>query len=295
MNVLLIGKRGQLAGELIRAFMPLGNLEAVDYPDFDITSKEMVEKTVKSIKPDLVINASAYTNVDLAESERDKAFAVNAAGPGYLALACKEIGIPLIHYSTDFVFDGTKTTPYVETDQTNPHSAYGESKLKGEQEILAVTDAALVFRLAWLYTTSGNSFVSKVQQWAMKNKTLTIVDDQVGNPTWARFTAEATAMIVRQGLCSGKPLNEWVKERNGVYHLTSSGEASRYDWGCEILRLASEDKTFTAEEIIRGKTVDFPAPAERPAYSPLDCSKVEKTFDISVPDWKTQLRLCMGK
>lgn len=295
MKTLLIGKRGQLAGELMRTFMPLGEMIAIDYPEFDITKPELVEEAIHSSAPDLVINASAYTNVDLAESEKNKAFAVNASGPGYAADACAKLHIPMIHYSTDFVFNGEKTTPYLETDQPDPISVYGESKYEGEQAILGKTNAAFIFRLAWLYTAASNSFVSKVQQWATKNTILTIVDDQTGNPTWARFTAEATAAIIRQGLCSGINLYDWVQARNGVYHLTSSGKANRYEWGCEILKLASEEKQFAVKEVLPGKTINFPAPARRPAYSVLDCSKAEKTFGICILDWKTQLRLCMGK
>lgn len=294
MKIFIVGEKGQLASELIRAFMPLGETISTDYPRFDISNKSQVQEAISHALPDVVINASAYTNVDLAETERAKAAAVNTSGPGFLSAVCKEYQIPMIHYSTDFVFDGKKRSPYVETDQPNPLSFYGKTKYDGETAILGETDSALIFRLAWLYTVGGNSFISKAQQWAMKNEKLTFVDDQVGNPTWARYTALATASIVRQADLSSGSLYEWIKERNGVYHLTSSGEASRYDWGCEILRLSADRYSFKVKEIIRGKTIDFPSPAERPAYSALCCDKAANAFKVHIPDWKTQLKLCMG-
>lgn len=289
MKILLIGEKGQLAWELIRTLMPLGEVVPVDYPAFDISNNSQIEETLSSVSPDLVINASAYTNVDLAETEKEKAMTVNADGPGWLAQICAREQTPLIHYSTDFVFDGTRRTPYVETDKPNPVNVYGLSKLKGEEAIQAETDSALIFRLAWLYSARGNNFVTKFLEWASKYETVRVVDDQIGNPTWARFVAEATACLLAQSLPSELSLYEWVRERNGVYHLTSAGEASRYDWACKIWELAPNRERLKLKELIAAKSVDFPTPAARPEYTPLDCGKAETTFGIHVPGWEKQL------
>ncbi len=289
MKILLIGEKGQLAWELIRTLMPIGEVIPVDYPAFDITDKSQIEDTVSAIQPDLVINASAYTDVDRAETEREKALAVNAEGPGWLAQICHKCGISLIHYSTDFVFDGTKQTPYTESDAPNPINFYGLSKLKGEQAIQNETDSALIFRLAWLYSARGNNFVNKFLEWAKKYETIKVVDDQVGNPTWARFVAEATAAILAQSFCGGSPLTDWVRQRAGVYHLTSGGEASRYDWACKILEYAPDREQLRVKEVLRAKNKDFPTSAARPAYSPLDCGKIVKVSQITISNWESQL------
>lgn len=289
MKILIIGEKGQLAWELIRTLMPIGEVIPIGYPAFDICQKTQIEETVNSVNPDLVINAAAYTNVDLAETEKDKAMAVNAEGPGWLAKACAKRRIPLIHYSTDYVFDGTKRTPYVETDKPNPINVYGLSKFKGEEAIQTATDSALIFRLAWLYSARGSNFVTKFLEWASKYETVRVVDDQIGNPTWAQFVAEATACILAQSLPSGLSLYEWVRERNGIYHLTSAGEASRYDWACKIWELAPNRENLKLKEIQRAKSADFPTPAIRPIYSVLDCGKLGKESNISIPPWGKQL------
>ncbi len=290
MKILLIGERGQLAWELIRTLMPIGEIYPVDFPQFDISDKTQIRDTVKAVAPDIIINASAYTNVDLAETEKEKAMAINADGPGWLAAACASKKIPLIHYSTDFVFDGTKNTPYVEIDQPNPINIYGLSKWKGEQAIQQETGAALIFRLAWLYSMRGNSFVTKFLEWAKKYETIRVVDDQIGNPTWARFVAEATATVLSQAIATEMLLYDWFTEKKGIYHLTSNGEASRYDWACEIYKNTPNKENLFVKEIKPAKTVDFPAPAQRPAYSSLDCWKVKSSFMISVPSWENQLK-----
>jgi dTDP-4-dehydrorhamnose reductase len=293
MKILIIGEKGQLAWELIRTLKPIGEVIPVGYPAFDISQKIQIEDTVSSVNPDLVINAAAYTNVDLAETEKDKAMAINAEGPGWLAKACAKRRIPLIHYSTDYVFDGTKRTPYVETDKPNPINVYGLSKLKGEEAIQAETDSALIFRLAWLYSSRGNNFVKKVLEWAAKYETIRVVDDQIGNPTWARFVAEAAACVLAQSLPSRLSLYEWVCERNGIYHLTSAGEASRYDWACKIWELAPNRENLKLKKIQRAKSADFPTPAVRPMYSALDCGKINDYFLCFAPIWAVGLTYMM--
>jgi len=293
MKILLIGEKGQLAWELARTLMPIGDIVPVDYPAFDISNKEQILETVYSVVPDLVINASAYTDVDRAETEKEKAMAINAAGPGWLAEICRSKNIPVIHYSTDFVFDGMKKSPYVETDIPNPINFYGRTKLKGEEAVLNATESALIFRLAWLYSSRGNNFMKKFLEWAGKYEIIKVVDDQVGNPTWARFVAEATASILAESLSSDLPLYNWIKEHKGIYHLTSSGYTSRYEWSCKIWEFASNRENLKIKRVERAKTVDFPTPAGRPAYSALDCGLVKRTFSINIPSWEEQLQKCM--
>jgi len=288
LKILLIGERGQLAWELIRTLMPIGEVISVDFPAFDISNRTQISDTLSTIKPELVINASAYTNVDLAETEKEIAMAVNADGPGWLARECNRRRFLLIHYSTDFVFDGSKRTPYVETDKPNPINVYGLSKLKGEESIQAETDSALIFRLAWLYSARGNNFVTKFLEWAAKYETVRIVDDQIGNPTWARFVAEATASVLAQAMPSGLSLYDWVREKNGVYHLTSAGEASRYDWAQKIWELAPNRDMLKLKEIQRANSADFPTPAERPMYTALDCGKIKQSCRTNVSNWIKQ-------
>lgn len=293
MKILLIGEKGQLGWELVRTLMPISEVVSVNYPVFDITDPRQVEDTVSAVRPDLVINPSGYTDVDQAESEPEKAMAVNAEGPGWLAQICHARRIPLIHYSTDFVFDGTKRTPYVETDMPNPINVYGLSKLIGEEAIRNATDSFLIFRLAWLYSTRGNNFVNKFLEWAKKYETVKVVDDQVGNPTWARFVAEATAAILAQSLCTDEPLTDWMSQRVGVYHLTSGGEASRYDWACKIWEYAPNRDQLVVKEVLKAKSTDFPTLAERPVYSPLNCGKTEAVFGFITPQWQIQQKYCL--
>lgn len=294
MKILLIGEKGQLAWELARTLMPIGNVVPVDYPIFDINNKEQILETVHSVIPDLVINASAYTDVDRAETEKEKAMAINADGPGWLAEICQSKKIPVIHYSTDFVFDGMKKSPYVETDIPNPINYYGRSKLKGEEAILNATESALIFRLAWLYSSRGNNFMKKFLEWAEKYEIIKVVDDQVGNPTWARFVAEATASILAESFSSDLSLYNWMKERKGIYHLTSSGYANRYEWSCKIWESAPNRENLKIKRIERAKTVDFPTPAVRPAYSALDCALIKRVFSINIPSWEEQLQKCIN-
>lgn len=288
MKILLIGENGQLAWELIRTLMPIGEVIAVDFPKFDISNKNHITNTINTISPDLVINASAYTDVDGAETHRELAMAVNADGPGWVANVCNAQKIPLIHYSTDFVFDGTKTTPYVETDKTNPINFYGRSKLHGESAIQNELDASLIFRLAWLYSARGNNFVTKFLQWAKEKETIRIVDDQVGSPTWARFVAEATAAILAQSKGLEISLYDWIRQRNGIYHLTCEGEASRYEWACKIWEYAPNRENLKLREIIPAKSSDFNTVARRPAYSPLDCRKVTEVLHAKIQSWQKQ-------
>lgn len=290
MKILLIGEKGQLAWELIRTLMPIGEVVSVDYPSFDIRNKKQTADTVNAVSPDIVINASAFTDVDGAESNQSEAMAINADGPGWLSQTCHERKIPVIHYSTDFVFDGTKATPYIETDKPNPINIYGLSKLRGEEAVQSETDAFLIFRLAWLYSARGNNFVTKFLQWAKEKETIRVVDDQVGSPTWARFVAEATAAILAQSKGQEISLYDWVLQRSGIYHLTCQGEASRYEWAKKTLDLIPNRNKLLVREVISAKTHDFKTVALRPFFTPLGSKKI----NLSIPTWQSQLTLFLS-
>lgn len=287
MKILLLGNTGQLGWELQRTLLPLGDVMAVDYPAIDLSKPETMRGLVQQSAPDVIINATAYTAVDKAENERDLAFAINAHSAGVLAEEAKKRGTLVIHYSTDYVFDGKKGALYNEVDKTHPLNVYGESKLAGEQAIQTIGGNYLILRTAWVYSNRRDSFVAKVLQWSRQNETLKIVDDQVSNPTWARMLAEASSLLLARGV-------NYLTERKGLYHLAGGGYASRLEWAREILRLDSKAQEQIIKETLPAATKDFPTPALRPLYSPLDCSKFTETFEVELPPWSHALALAMN-
>ena len=287
MKILLLGKTGQLGWELNRTLLPLGEVQVVDYPEINLAEADNLRVFVRAFAPHVIVNATAYTAVDRAESERDLAFAINATGPAILAEEARMLGAALIHYSTDYVFDGKKGTAYVETDLPHPLNVYGESKLAGEQAIQAVDGNYLIFRTAWVYSNRRDSFVAKVLRWARQNETLRIVDDQISNPTWARMLAEITGLILARG-------TEYIEEHKGLYHLAGDGYASRLEWAKEILAHDPDPREQITKEVLPASTKDFPTPAVRPLFSALDCRKFSGEFDLHLPDWKAVQKLAMG-
>lgn len=292
MNILLFGKNGQLGSEFQRILPKLGKTTFLDYEDLDLCDLHALEQVMNDLKPTLIVNASAYTAVDRAETEQETAMKVNALAPGAMADWTHKNGASLIHYSTDYVFDGKKGAPYTETDPTNPLNVYGRSKLAGEENIQGAGEAYLILRTSWVYSAGGAGFVSKVLEWARKNQTLKIVDDQISNPTWARDLAEATFSLIS---AHRDRLQAVLKERRGVYHLAGGGYASRYEWARQIL---ANDPNRT-EQLVRSlepaSSEEFPLPAARPLFSALDCSKFKQTFGFSLPDWEESLRRAMAK
>lgn len=289
MNILLLGSTGQLGWELHRAVATLGPVTPLDYPQIDFSQPESLRSLLRGLpqKPDIILNATAYTAVDRAETESDIAYAINSHAPRILAQEAKAIGAAIIHYSTDYVFDGTKGTPYLETDVPNPLNVYGTSKLVGEEFIADIAAEYLIFRTAWVYSTRRESFIGKTLQWARSNHTLRIVNDQTSNPTWARTLAEITAQILARG---SHDIRGYLREQRGLYHLAGSGYATRYEWAAEILRLGM---THNVPELQPAKTAEFPSPARRPTFSALDCSKFENTFGLRLPNWRDALALAM--
>ena len=292
MNILLFGKNGQLGWEFQRILPILGNVVALDREELDLCDGEAIQKTIAELKPDLIVNASAYTDVDLSEKETELAMKINALAPGFMAEMAHRVGAVFIHYSTDYVFDGGKNAPYIETDTVNPLNMYGKSKLMGEENIKQAGQAYLILRTSWVYSLRGNSFVNKVLKWSRQNKTLKIVDDQISNPTWARTLAEITGFVVAD---KKKNFYEHIRERRGIYHLAGSGYASRYEWATQILANDPEQSEQMVQLVEPASTADFPTPAVRPLFSALDCTLFEQTFGLRLPAWKDTLQLAMSR
>jgi dTDP-4-dehydrorhamnose reductase len=290
MRILVLGSSGQVGWELQRALGPLGQVMTLDYPDVDYTRPHELGAIVREARPEVVVNAAAYTDVDGAESEPEVAHRINAAAPGELAEAVRRQRAALIHYSTDYVFDGKKKVPYVESDRPAPISAYGESKLAGERAIEQVGGAYLTLRTSWVYSLRRPSFVTKVLAWSREHTTLRVVTDQVSNPTWARHLAEATALVLARG---GEGTVGWIRTHAGLYHLAGSGAASRLDWARAILNHDPHPEEQIAEEVKPAVSADFPMPAARPAFSALNCSRFRQTFRLGLPDWRTSLCLAL--
>jgi dTDP-4-dehydrorhamnose reductase len=292
MKILLLGYTGQLGWELNRTLQPLGTVIALDYPEFNIADSAIIRKTMQECHPDVIINATAYTAVDKAESESELAKAINGLGPGVLAEEARKLNAALIHYSTDYVFDGKKDIPYVETNPPYPINLYGESKLAGEQAIQSTDGVYLILRTAWMYSLRRNSFVSKVLGWARENETLRIVDDQISNPTWARMLAEVTALLLAR---AGDNFIPWLVERKGLYHLAGDGFTSRFEWAKQILALDPNPGEQIIRTLLPAGTDEFPTPARRPLFSAIDCGKFKNTFGLQLPDWKKSLELALQK
>jgi dTDP-4-dehydrorhamnose reductase len=289
-KILLLGNIGQLGWELHRSLFPIGEITALDFPQVDMANADGIRKIVYQIKPNLIVNATAYTNVNKAESEPELALAINGIGPGILAKAAKEINAGFIHFSTDYVFNGQKGTAYTEEDAPNPINVYGETKLAGEQAVQDVGGIYLIFRTSWVYSLRRPCFVTKFLQWAKVHETLRIVDDQVSSPTWARTLAESTTYILSQ---SGSDLLGFIEEHSGIFHLTNDGFCSRYDWTSLILKNYQDKNTLKVKRLERAKSIEFTEPAARPFYSVLDLQKVKDQFKLCIPDWDISLKLAM--
>ena len=292
MNIVLFGKNGQLGWEFQRILPVFGDVIALDREELDLCDLHAVQRTLGELKPELIINASAYTEVDRAEKEPELPMKINALAPGIMAEMSRTLGATFIHYSTDYVFDGSKNRPYMESDTPNPVNMYGKSKFMGEENIKQAGDAYLILRTSWVYSIRGNGFVTKVLGWARKNSTLKIVDDQISNPTWARMLAEVTGLLLAQ---NGSGLQERIRERRGLYHLAGSGYTSRYEWAKTILANDPRRSEQTVQEVEPARSEEFPTPALRPLFSALDCTLFERTFGLRLPPWDQTLQLAMAE
>jgi dTDP-4-dehydrorhamnose reductase len=304
LKILLTGKNGQLGRELISSLKPLGEVIALGHAQLDLTKPEQIRQTIREIQPQLIVNAAAYTAVDQAESEEAIAHAVNADAPGIMADEAKKTGAALIHYSTDYVFDGTKTTPYLENDVTNPISAYGRTKLAGEQFIQDSGAAHLIFRTAWVYGREGKNFLRTILRLATQKEELKIVSDQIGAPTSGRDIARATAEVLSRVYARGKKASA-ISNLSGIYHMTAAGQTNWYEFAKAILEGAAEShqdswvaeatnqKPIITRSVLPIATAQYPTPAKRPAYSVLSNQRLTRVFGIELMDWRTQLRVCL--
>lgn len=289
MRIVVLGSSGQVGWESLRALAPLGEVIGLDTPEIDLTRPDHLRNVLDDLRPQVIFNAAAYTAVDRAESEPEKARLINSVAAGALAENARRLGAVLVHFSTDYVFDGKKGCTYTETDVPNPLSVYGQTKLEGEQAIQAVDCAYLILRTAWVYSMRRDSFVSKVLQWSQDRLSIRVVMDQVSNPTWARMLAEVCAQLLAKAGAENPA--GWVNERRGLYHLAGSGFASRMDWARAILN--NRPQSAPQVDVIPALTSEFPAPAERPLYSALDCSRFAQVFNLQLPAWEKALRLAM--
>ena len=278
-TILVLGAGGQLGRELVARLPASGTTIACDHAALDVTDVAAIGALVRRTAPQFIVNAAAYTAVDRAESERDLAFAVNAHAAGALARAAKRIGAVLIHYSTDYVFDGTQTMPYVEDVEPRPLNVYGASKRAGEQAIEASGAMAIVLRTSWVYARQGTNFLTTMERLAGDRDELRVVADQTGVPNWTRALARATAQLIERG-------RDDLASHAGLYHLSAQGACTWYDFACAILH-------GRRTRVLPITTSEYPTPARRPAYGVLDASRFARTFGFALPPWATTLRECL--
>jgi dTDP-4-dehydrorhamnose reductase len=288
-RILITGKTGQVGYELERSLQGLGDIIAVDRSQMDLADLDQVRDVIRRVKPTLIVNPAAYTAVDKAESEPELAMRINGEAPGVMAEEAKKLGAAMIHYSTDYVFDGTKDGAYVETDPTCPVNVYGSSKLAGEQAIAASGVAHLILRTSWVYSTHGKNFLLTMRRLAQEREELGIVSDQYGAPTWSRTIADTTAHIVAQSLAAADQA-AWWNARSGLYHLTAQGKTTWFGFTEEIMAHPSIAKKPRLKPIL---AQDYPVPAKRPANSVLSSQRLIDTF-CGLPQWQAALALCQG-
>ena len=290
MNILLIGKNGQVGWELARTLAPLGRLTALGSRELDLTDAEAIRQTVRHLGPDLIVNAAAYTAVDRAQQERETAFAINAEAPRVLAEEARHCDAALVHYSTDYVFDGVKGAPYQEIDLPRPINVYGESKLAGERAIEAAGVPHLILRTSWVYGLRGRNFLLTILRLAREQDRLRVVDDQIGAPTWSRAIAEATTAILAQAHAHGG-IRALLQDKGGLCHLSAGGQTSWWGFARTIVETAPGLARRPPVEPI--PSAQYPLPAPRPAYSVLDNGHLARSFGIALPEWGTLLTLCL--
>ncbi|MDT8311844.1 MAG: dTDP-4-dehydrorhamnose reductase [Methylophaga sp.] len=282
MKILLFGKDGQVGFELQRSLAPLGEIIAFNRQQLDLRDTASISNSIYQHRPDWIVNAAAYTAVDRAETDAALAMQINALAPEVMATASQKIGCGLLHYSTDYVFDGSKTSPWLETDITAPLSVYGQTKLIGEEAIQASGCQHLIIRTSWVYDARGQNFLNTMLRLAQSKDSLTIVDDQIGAPTWSRHIADVSGHLLRMATLAD----------NGVYHLTAAGETSWFGFASAIFeRAAATGKKVPTITPIHSK--DYPTPAVRPVNSLLNGQKLYQNFGLRLPDWQQSLSLVM--
>jgi len=300
MNIVVTGKSGQLGYELARRMRAVDRAVMLDRDALDLAEPDAIEKTLRGLRPAVVVNAAAYTAVDRAETERDAAFRVNADAPAAIARVCREIGAALIHFSTDYVFDGAKPGRYVESDEPRPLNVYGASKLAGERAVMESGAAALVLRTTWVYGDHGGNFLKTMLRLSMERERLRVVCDQRGAPTWAGRLAEAVRHIV--DLADGQPDPlAWFESKGGLYHACAAGQTNWCDYARAVVETAAtipgvrERLRISADRIEPIPTAEYPTPAARPLNSLLDTSRFEREFGFRFPDWREDVEACVRR
>ncbi|MFZ2726849.1 MAG: dTDP-4-dehydrorhamnose reductase [Methylococcaceae bacterium] len=292
MKILITGGNGQVGWELSRALLPLGELIITQRNQADFSKPESLSELVETIKPDVIVNATAYTAVDKAETETELAQLINGDAVAVLAQSAKKVGALLVHYSTDYVFDGSKQGVYYENDTTNPLSSYGRSKLAGELAIQASGVDSLILRTTWVYAARGSNFVKTILRLAAEREELNIVADQFGAPTWAKLIAQTTAHIIKQSQQERKQ----GAFNSDIYNLTSTGETSWHGFAQAIIDTARSNNVELKNKLLNPiPTTAYPLPAQRPLNSRLSVTKLENKFDLVMPNWQTCLKLCMAE
>ena len=289
LKILLLGKGGQVGWELQRSLIPLGELVAVDFDSTklcgDFLDPQGLAQTVRTVRPDVIVNAAAHTAVDKAETEPELARAINAVAPGVLAQEAQKLGAWLVHYSTDYVFDGSGTQPWIEADTPAPLSIYGQTKLEGEQLIAANCKKHLIFRTSWVYSARGSNFAKTMLRLALERERLTVIDDQWGAPTGAELLADVTAHAIRQIIGQ-----EALRPKDaGLYHLVASGETTWHGYAKHVIAQAERLQAaikIVAKEVAPVPTNEFPTPALRPRNSRLNTAKLQATFGFTLPPWQ---------
>ena len=306
-TILLIGTNGQVGRELNSMLPRIAEVTPLDRQRLDLTQPEEIRRAIRAFHPAFIVNAAAYTAVDKAESEESLARAINAEAPAVMAEEAKKIGASLIHFSTDYVFDGSKISPYVEDDSPNPQNVYGRTKLEGERAIQASGAAHLIFRTAWVYATEGRNFLLTILRLATQREELRIVRDQIGAPTLSSEIAAATTNILAQ-VRDNERRSFSLADLSGIYHMTAGGETSWYDFATSILEEAAASSAASpwfaaatsslpliARRVIPIATKEYPTPARRPAYSVLSNARLNRTFSLQLPDWRKQLHSVFAK
>ena len=281
--ILLIGQTGQVGLELLRSLSPLGTVIAPDRSQLDLANPDSIIACVQATRPAVIVNAGGFTLVDEAEKNPELAMTLNGVAAGVLAECARDCGALLIHFSTTFVFDGTKDSPYLETDEANPVNAYGRSKLAGERAILAVGSQHLILRASWVYSHRRSNFALAILRLGRRHDRLTIVDDQSGSPTWARDYAEATADILRQP--------DIARAASGIYHLSAASYCTRLEWATRLIQGAARfgPSQWRWPEILPTNSTAYPHTAARPLYTVTDNRKIERTFGLRMPSWDARI------
>ncbi|MCU7236649.1 dTDP-4-dehydrorhamnose reductase [Pseudomonas peradeniyensis] len=285
MKILVCGRNGQVAQALQGALAGLGEVHLVGRDKLDQAQPELLREPLRQLAPDLIINAAAHTAVDQAESEPELAFAINAEAPRVLAEEAARLGVPLIHYSTDYVFDGCKSEPYNEDDTTHPLGVYGKSKLAGEQAIRAVDGEHLILRTSWVYSLYGRNFLLTMQRLLQERPQLNVVNDQIGAPTWAATIAASTRALIERW--QNGQAGAW-----GTYHLTAQGETSWFGFA-QAIGEQLKIRGMPCAELLPIPSSDYPTPAKRPLNSRLDCSRLAREWQVSQPHWHDALIDCL--